>query len=335
MKKKLLVVMLATALTMSACSQDSISENQGSETVANGATEIKEIVEHSHAYTESVTVEATCETDGEKTFTCDCGDSYTESIAAEGHLYENYVYNKDATYLADGTETAKCNGCDLTDTRKAEGTKLEYTYTDISATKYVKKSVNVRSLPCTDGEKLGSLEMNDKVKVTGQCNETNWYRIEFDGTVAYVSNNYLVNEKVVVAVTPVPTPVESSDNGSNTSAGSDSVSVPSAPSNDVGSDSSVNPSENNSSNVETPEPKPSVPETETPAPAEPVKNPEGYPEATFAEVEAGTLAPGTYYLVDTDQVVTIVPPTSGGQTENSSGVIIDGDTGEILNPGHP
>lgn len=71
----------------------------------------------------------------------------------------------------------------------------DYTYTDLDAVKYAKQSVNVRSLPTTDGEKLGVLSASQEVKVTGQCNETGWYRIEFEGNVAYASNNYLVDEK--------------------------------------------------------------------------------------------------------------------------------------------
>ena len=38
--------------------------------------------------------------------------------------HTNYVYNNDATYEKDGTETAKCDRCDATDTRRKEGTKL-------------------------------------------------------------------------------------------------------------------------------------------------------------------------------------------------------------------
>ena len=41
--------------------------------------------DHEHAYTENVTKTPTCTTVGEKTFTCTCGDSYTETIAANGH----------------------------------------------------------------------------------------------------------------------------------------------------------------------------------------------------------------------------------------------------------
>ena len=153
---------------------------------------------HEHAYTEEITVEATCETDGEKTFTCECGDSYTEVIAATGHVF-NYVYNEDATYLADGTETATCENCDVTDTRIAEGTMLTYTYTDMSATKYATRTVNVRTLPSTDGEKIGALSTNDEITITGQCNETGWYRFEYNGQTAYVFADYVSDNKVEVA----------------------------------------------------------------------------------------------------------------------------------------
>lgn len=40
---------------------------------------------HTHNYTSEVTTSATCTTDGVKTYTCTCGDSYTEVIAAIGH----------------------------------------------------------------------------------------------------------------------------------------------------------------------------------------------------------------------------------------------------------
>ena len=74
-------------------------------------------VPHEHSYAESITMEATCETDGEKSFLCECGDNYKEVIKGTGHSYGNYVYNKDATYEADGTETAECTACGATDTR--------------------------------------------------------------------------------------------------------------------------------------------------------------------------------------------------------------------------
>ena len=72
----------------------------------------------------------------------------------------------------------------------------QYTYTDMTKTMYAKSTVNVRDLPDTSGNKLGGLNQNDEVAVTGQCNETGWYRFEYNGVVAYVSNTYLVDEKI-------------------------------------------------------------------------------------------------------------------------------------------
>jgi len=210
MKRKILTVILLAVLTVSmlaGCGQTetaSTAETKTEEsTVQPEATEEATITPepteepHTHNYTETITTEATCEADGLKTFTCECGDTYTEPISATGHLYENYVSNNDATYLADGTETATCV-CGLTDTRTAEGSKLEYTYTDMNATMYATQTVNVRNLPCTDGEKIGSLSTNQEITVLGQCNETSWYKFELDGQTAFVSNSYLSNEKVEV-----------------------------------------------------------------------------------------------------------------------------------------
>lgn len=42
---------------------------------------------HTHSYTSSVTANPTCTNNGTNTFTCSCGDSYTESIPATGHQW--------------------------------------------------------------------------------------------------------------------------------------------------------------------------------------------------------------------------------------------------------
>lgn len=201
MKKRFATILLLafTATSLVACGNSSnVAESTADTTIETEApTSEPTEAPHEHTYIEEITTETTCNTDGVKTFTCECGDSYTETITATGHIFENYISNNDATYTADGTETATCV-CGETDTRTAEGSMLTYTYTDMEATMYAQQTVNVRSMPNTDGEKLGGLSTNDEVKVTGQCVETNWYRIEFDGNVAYVSDNYLGNDKVVV-----------------------------------------------------------------------------------------------------------------------------------------
>ncbi|HBA69448.1 MAG TPA: hypothetical protein DCZ40_08845 [Lachnospiraceae bacterium] len=47
--------------------------------------------DHTHSYTESITKEPTCTEAGEKTYTCGCGDSYTEEIPAKGHNYKDGI----------------------------------------------------------------------------------------------------------------------------------------------------------------------------------------------------------------------------------------------------
>lgn len=72
-------------------------------------------------------VEATCTEKG-KSAKYECtreGCEHTEGgeeIKALGHEFLSYKFNNDATCIADGTETAKCTRCDVTDTRYAEGT---------------------------------------------------------------------------------------------------------------------------------------------------------------------------------------------------------------------
>ena len=74
-----------------------------------------------------------------------------------------------------------------------------YTYSDLSKTMYAKSTVNVRSLPSTSGNRLGSLSKNQEVAVTGQCNETGWYRISYNSAEGFVSNKYLTDEPVAAA----------------------------------------------------------------------------------------------------------------------------------------
>ena len=81
----------------------------------------------------------------------------------------------------------------------------KYTFKDIEEVRYVKKNVNFRDLPSTDGEKLGELKKGAEIIVTGKCNENSWYRFIYGTTVAYVSGNYL-STKPVVTPTPTPSP---------------------------------------------------------------------------------------------------------------------------------
>ena len=82
-----------------------------------------------HTY-EKVVTEPTCTTAGYATYTCSvCGDSYVDNrVGALGHSFVNYISNNDATCTSDGTETAKCERCDVTDTRVVSGSAKGHTY---------------------------------------------------------------------------------------------------------------------------------------------------------------------------------------------------------------
>lgn len=66
---------------------------------------------HTHSYTAKVTKEATCTTDGEKIYTCTCGDRYTETIPATGHSESAWIIDKAATATENGSKHTECTTC--------------------------------------------------------------------------------------------------------------------------------------------------------------------------------------------------------------------------------
>lgn len=80
---------------------------------------------HIHT-TQNTLYTPTCTENGILEIYCsDCGKSLdTIEQIALGHSFTDYKYNNDATTKKDGTETAKCDRCDATDTRIAVGTMI-------------------------------------------------------------------------------------------------------------------------------------------------------------------------------------------------------------------
>ena len=94
----------------------------------------------------------------------------------------------------------------------------EFTVTEVTATKYATQSVNVRSGPSTDYDKIGSLSTNQEITVNGVCDQTGWFRFDLNGTVAFVSNRYVSDSKV-----EKPAASETPSNGGNSTAGTGST----------------------------------------------------------------------------------------------------------------
>lgn len=87
-----------------------------------------------------------------------------------------------------------------------------YTCTEMTQTMYAKSAVNVRDLPGTDGKKIGSLKASQEIVVTGKCDQTGWYRFDWNNTTGYVSDKYIVSEKPAVNTVAANTTTASNNN---------------------------------------------------------------------------------------------------------------------------
>ena len=154
-----------------------------------------------------------------------CGSTTKEDTKAttESSKVDETKKSKESSTKSKNTEKSTESATE--DTTKKEA----YTYADMSATMFAQQTVNVRDLPDTSGNKIGSLKTNDEVVVTGQCNETGWYRISYNGAVAYVSNSYVASEKVAVSQ-PKNETAASQQSGNGGGSANASAGAPSAPS---------------------------------------------------------------------------------------------------------
>lgn len=80
-----------------------------------------------------------------------------------------------------------------------------YTVADMDRAKYATTAVNIRALPGTDGEKIGSLTYAQEVHVTGEV-DNGWFRIAFNDSDAFVSSKYLSDTKPAPQPQPEPKP---------------------------------------------------------------------------------------------------------------------------------
>lgn len=146
---------------------------------------------------------------------------------------------------------------EATETEPETEEQTAYSYTDMNKTMYAQSSVNVRDLPDTGGNRLGGLSANQKVNVTGQCNETGWYRLDYNGGTAYVSGKYLADNKAVVNTPPAKAPETPAD----------TTAAP--PAADAGTQQQPQQPQPQNPAPEPPAPAPETPAPETPAPETP------------------------------------------------------------------
>lgn len=90
---------------------------------------------HQHRYDSAITKPATCTDKGIKTFTCACGDSYTEDVSPTGHDWGSWKTVKDPTVSAEGVSQRQCKNCEKTESKpidKLSG-KVTVTFAQLQA----------------------------------------------------------------------------------------------------------------------------------------------------------------------------------------------------------
>lgn len=176
-QKKIMLMAVAMSIVLSLSACGNTAQTGSVESTESVAAESTESVENS---TEAFVLE--------------------EELSTEESIEESVNETESTETVTETQEPAADEA--VIDAKTVSGDKTAgagYTYSDLSKTMYAKSTVNVRSLPSTSGNRLGSLSKNQEVAVTGQCNETGWYRISYNNAEGFVSNKYLTDEPVAAA----------------------------------------------------------------------------------------------------------------------------------------
>lgn len=130
------------------------------------------IFTHTHKYSSKVTTAATCESAGVKTFTCSCGDSYTEPIPATGHSYGEWINTKLPTANAEGTKQRTCKNCQKTETQSvpklaADAVVLDKLSISLKAGETAQLTANKSVSWYSSDTKVATVDSNGKVTAVG------------------------------------------------------------------------------------------------------------------------------------------------------------------------
>lgn len=167
MKKVLAILMLAVMLVSLCACKPNESTNTPTETKTNAACE--------HEYTEEVTKVATCEEEGEKTFTCSkCKDTYTETIETQDHIYMD----------ADCTTAKTCVNCGTT-----QGRAKGHDYIQGVCTRCKEDQPGYKALLGNTWQTMGRTFAEFELDVINLCFDENgpYLRAEFYGLLSELS----------------------------------------------------------------------------------------------------------------------------------------------------
>lgn len=92
--------------------------------------DIEKLPPHVHSYLETARTDSTCSNVGSITYTCDCGDSYSEEIAKKEHTPGEWTVKTPATEDSTGLEERTCTECGTqTDSRVIDKLPHTHSYT--------------------------------------------------------------------------------------------------------------------------------------------------------------------------------------------------------------
>ena len=127
---------------------------------------------HTHKYTSKITTAATCEKSGVKTYTCSCGDSYTEVIPATGHAYGEWITTKLATVSAAGEKQRTCKNCGKTETQSiaklsSDALIIDKLSVTLNYNETTQLMANKAVTWATSNPKVAAVDANGKVTAVG------------------------------------------------------------------------------------------------------------------------------------------------------------------------
>ena len=142
---------------------------------------------HTHSYTSKVTKEATCTVSGVCTYSCSCGDNYTETIPATGHKYT--VKTIAPTTAAMGYDLHTCSVCKYSYKDNYTDSIPSSKVPELTATATEEK-VTLKWKPIANAEKYG---------IAGYTNGK-WNLLDECYTISYELKNLKPGTKYKVAV---------------------------------------------------------------------------------------------------------------------------------------
>ena len=136
---KLALVLLISALTISLAGCTLLQQFIGAPDTGD---------EHTHEYAEEITNAPTCAEDGVKTFTCSCGDSYTEALEKLPHTKETLPAVAPTCTEKGLTEGEKCSVCNEVLVAQEDVAELGHDYEGVVTTAPTCEDKGVMTYTC-------------------------------------------------------------------------------------------------------------------------------------------------------------------------------------------